>query len=82
MFAYPPQIIPVRFRWQNYVDIFTVGQFARQYLNSLYIAALTVAGTLLRLGAGGYALARLRFPGPSARAARCCCRRCCCRTRS
>ena len=22
VFVYPPQLIPVRFRWQNYVDIF------------------------------------------------------------
>jgi ABC-type glycerol-3-phosphate transport system permease component len=33
-------------RWQNYVDIFVQTAYARQYLNSLYIAALTVAGTV------------------------------------
>src|SRR5262245_44336326 len=63
IFAYPPQIIPIRFRPQNYIDVFTVGQFARQYWNSLYIAALTVAGTVIVSAPAGYALARLRFPG-------------------
>src|SRR5712691_794380 len=63
VFAYPPQLIPVRVRWQNYVDIFAQTAFARQYLNSLYIAALSVAGTVCVSAPAGYALARLRFPG-------------------
>jgi multiple sugar transport system permease protein len=63
VFGYPPQIIPPRFRWQNYVDIFSQTPFARQYLNSLYIGALTVAATACVSVPAGYALARLRFPG-------------------
>jgi multiple sugar transport system permease protein len=63
VFAYPPQIIPVRFRAQNYYDIFVWAPFARQYVNSLYLAAISVAGTLCISAPAGYALARLRFPG-------------------
>jgi len=63
VFAYPPQIIPPRIRLQNYVDVFTQAPFARQYFNSLYIAVLTVAGTVCVSAPAGYALARLRFPG-------------------
>jgi len=63
VFAYPPQIIPPRVRWQNYVDVFVQAPFARQYVNSLYIAVLTVAGTVCVSAPAGYALARLRFPG-------------------
>src|SRR5262245_10570658 len=63
VFAYPPQIIPLRVRWQNYVDVFAQAPFARQYFNSLYIAVLTVAGTVCVSAPAGYALARLRFPG-------------------
>src|SRR5258708_31831902 len=63
VFLNPPQLIPVRVRWQNYVDIFVQTAYARQYLNSLYIAALTVAGTVCVSAPAGYALARLRFPG-------------------
>jgi multiple sugar transport system permease protein len=63
VFAYPPQIIPPRIRLQNYVDVFTQAPFARQYFNSLYIAVLTVVGTVCVSAPAGYALARLRFPG-------------------
>jgi multiple sugar transport system permease protein len=63
VFAYPPQIVPPRLRLQNYVDVFTQAPFARQYFNSLYIAVLTVAGTVCVSAPAGYALARLRFPG-------------------
>jgi multiple sugar transport system permease protein len=62
VFSYPPQIIPSRIRWQNYVDIFLNTPFARQYLNSIYIGLLTVVGTLCVSAPAGYALARLRFP--------------------
>jgi multiple sugar transport system permease protein len=63
VFSYPPQIIPARIRWQNYLDIFAQTPFARQYLNSVYIAVLTVVGTVCVSTPAGYALARLRFPG-------------------
>jgi multiple sugar transport system permease protein len=63
VFVYPPQIIPIRVRWQNYVDIFAQAPFARQYLNSLYIGVLTVGATFCVSVPAGYALARLRFPG-------------------
>src|SRR5206468_5067049 len=33
VFLNPPQLIPVRVRWQNYVDIFVQTAYARQYLN-------------------------------------------------
>jgi multiple sugar transport system permease protein len=62
VFLYPPQVIPVRFRLQNYVDIFAQTAYARQYLNSLYLAAITVAGTVCVSAPAGYALARLAFP--------------------
>src|SRR4029079_15152708 len=58
IFLYPPQLVPVRFRWQNYVDIFAQTAYARQYLNSLYLAAITVAGTVCVSAPAGYALAR------------------------
>jgi multiple sugar transport system permease protein len=63
VFAFPPQIFPTRFRWQNYIDIFAQAPFARQYLNSLYIGGLTVVATACVSVPAGYALARLRFPG-------------------
>jgi multiple sugar transport system permease protein len=63
IFVQPPQLIPGRFRLQNYVDIFAQTAYARQYLNSLYLAAISVVGTVCISAPAGYALARLAFPG-------------------
>jgi multiple sugar transport system permease protein len=63
VFAYPPQIVPLRPRLQNYQDVFSQAPFARQYLSSLYIGAANVIGTAIVASMAGYALARLRFPG-------------------
>jgi multiple sugar transport system permease protein len=63
VFQVPPQLIPDTFRWQNYVDIFEFAPLAQQYFNSVYIAIVNVAGTLVVSSLAGYALARLRFPG-------------------
>jgi multiple sugar transport system permease protein len=63
IFAFPPQLIPDRWRWENFVEIFRYQPFARQYANSLYIAVLVTLGTLGLSMPAGYAFARLRFPG-------------------
>jgi multiple sugar transport system permease protein len=63
VFAYPPQIVPLRPRLQNYQDVFTQAPFARQYLSSVYIGVANVLGTAVVASMSGYALARLRFPG-------------------
>ncbi len=46
IFAFPPQLIPDRWHWQNFVEIFRYQPFARQYANSLYVAILVTFGTL------------------------------------
>jgi multiple sugar transport system permease protein len=63
VFEYPPRLFPSTFEWHNYVDLFTRSQFGRQYASSVYIAILTVVGTIVVASLAGYALARLRFPG-------------------
>jgi multiple sugar transport system permease protein len=63
VFAYPPAIIPDAPRWENYAEVFATTPFAQQYVNSLYIGGVNVAGTLIVSSLAGYALARLRFPG-------------------
>jgi multiple sugar transport system permease protein len=63
VFAYPPKLIPESFRFENYLRAFELQPFARQYANSLYIAVINVAGTLVFASAAGYAFARIRFPG-------------------
>jgi multiple sugar transport system permease protein len=63
VFGYPPTLLPLRWRLENYADIFSQSPFARQYLSSLYIGAANVASTAVIASMAGYSLARLRFPG-------------------
>ncbi|MDN4483404.1 carbohydrate ABC transporter permease [Demequina lignilytica] len=63
IFAYPPTLWPSAPTLQAYVDAFAMQPFARQYFNSLYIAALVTVGTILISSLAGYAFARIRFPG-------------------
>lgn len=63
VFAFPPQLLPTTFEWENYQRAFDLQPLARQYFNSMYIAVLVTAGTLLVSSLAGYAFARIRFPG-------------------
>jgi multiple sugar transport system permease protein len=55
--------MPEELRLDNFAQVFADQPFARQYFNSLYIAVLNVAGTLVISSLAGYAFARIRFPG-------------------
>lgn len=50
----------------NYAESWSALPFATAYANSIYIAALTVAGTLLTSAMAGYAFARIPFRGSRA----------------
>ena len=63
IFAFPPSLIPTDVSFAAYGDVFTVQPFARQYLNSMYIAALVTIGTMAVAAMAGYAFARIRFRG-------------------
>lgn len=63
IFAYPPTLWPEAPTLQAYADAFALQPFARQYFNSLYIAAFVTVGTILISSLAGYAFARIRFPG-------------------
>lgn len=52
--------------WTNFQQVFTDYPFARQYLNSVYIAAVSVPVTVGLAAVAGYAFARIRFPGRNA----------------
>jgi multiple sugar transport system permease protein len=66
VFKFPPSLIPTTFDWSSYHDVFSAQPFARQYLNSMYIAILVTAGTLAVASMAGYAFARIRFRGQNA----------------
>ena len=63
IFAFPPTLWPANPTLEAYADAFTIQPFAQQYFNSVYIAVLVTAGTMLISAMAGYAFARIRFPG-------------------
>jgi multiple sugar transport system permease protein len=63
IFAFPPELWPSNPTLDGYVDAFRVQPFAQQYFNSMYIAILVTAGTMLFSSMAGYAFARIRFRG-------------------
>jgi len=66
IFAFPPELWPSSPTLDGYVGAFTAQPFALQYFNSMYIAILVTAGTMLFSSMAGYAFARIRFRGQGA----------------
>lgn len=62
VFDYPPKWIPSPAVWHNYVDAFNVIG-GRVFINSLIFAVAVVILQGLVTTMGGFAFARLRFPG-------------------
>jgi multiple sugar transport system permease protein len=58
-----PSLIPDVWRWQNFIEVFAYQPFAEQYFNSIYIAVVVTALTLIVSSLAGYAFARIRFAG-------------------
>ncbi|MGN0774084.1 MAG: carbohydrate ABC transporter permease [Candidatus Ventricola sp.] len=58
-----PTLLPVSWRWRNYVEIFQVQPFARHFFNSVLVAVVGTVGNILISALSGYGFARLRFPG-------------------
>jgi multiple sugar transport system permease protein len=66
IFAMPPRLLPARWDFSAYSQVFEFQPFARQYFNSLYIALVVTLGTMAVAALAGYAFARIRFPGQNA----------------
>lgn len=60
---YPPSLIPEDVRWDNYLQVFELQPFERQFLNSIVIMSLVCAVTIAVAIPSGYALARVRPRG-------------------
>jgi len=58
-----PSFIPQEWRWENYKEAFEQVPFGRFYLNTLFVTFVRVAGQIIFAAMGGYAFARLHFPG-------------------
>lgn len=63
IFAYPPQIIPQDFTFQNYVGVWKRVNFIAYFVNSLIVAGATVFLNLILSALAGYPLARMEFKG-------------------
>ncbi|WP_080832209.1 carbohydrate ABC transporter permease [Cohnella massiliensis] len=63
IFVFPPEWIPSPIRWENYAEVLRTIPFGRFYFNSVYIAVLVTAGTVLFTSLSGYAFGRIPFVG-------------------
>lgn len=63
IFTSPPNWLPATLNFDNFITAWEAAPFATYYLNSFLVAAATTLLTLLIASMGGYALARLPFPG-------------------
>ncbi len=55
--------LPTAWRWENYIEAWTVGRFGHYFGNSLIVSLPIVAGSVLFACLAGYGLARFRIPG-------------------
>lgn len=59
----PPDWIPTRITFENYVQIFSDNPTFRWIFNSFFSAAAATVGIILVSAAAGFALSKIRFPG-------------------
>ncbi|MFE6734762.1 carbohydrate ABC transporter permease [Microbacterium sp. NPDC057650] len=65
-FTSPPKWLPIPFTLQNFADVFEYMPFFQQFGNSLLLAAISTAGSLLFSVLAAYAFARISFRGSHA----------------
>lgn len=63
IFAYPPQIIPQDFTWENYIGVWHKVNFVAYFVNSMIVAGVTVVLNLLLSAMAAYPLAKMEFGG-------------------
>jgi multiple sugar transport system permease protein len=59
----PPPLVPHPFVFSNYPQLFDVVPFLTWFINSTIVTVAATIGAILSSTLGGYAFARLRFPG-------------------
>jgi putative chitobiose transport system permease protein len=63
IFQFPPQLIPQRPTFENFVRVWQSQPFGQYFLNSLFVSGLTVTLNVLLCSLAAYPLARLNFVG-------------------
>lgn len=66
VFVFPIRWIPAPVLWSNYADVFGQIPFLQYILNTAYITAFGVVGSLVGSSLAAYPFARMRFPGRNA----------------
>jgi multiple sugar transport system permease protein len=66
VFAEPPIWIPDPIQWRNYPDAWTALPFTQFLLNTIFITALGMLGSIFTSALVAYGFARFRFPGRDA----------------
>ncbi|MBU3113304.1 carbohydrate ABC transporter permease [Clostridium lacusfryxellense] len=59
----PPTLIPSKFMWSNYSDVFNLLPFGKFYLNSVLMITFRIIGSVFFSAMAAYAFARIKFPG-------------------
>ena len=62
-FEYPPRLMPQEVTLNNYTRALSTDLFFLYFLNSLFVAVITTASTVIIAAMMAYAFARLDFPG-------------------
>jgi multiple sugar transport system permease protein len=60
---FPPQLLPSRPRFENYVEAWQAAPFGHFFLNSLAVTSVVLVSNLVVCSIAGYAFARIRFLG-------------------
>lgn len=63
IFTSPPTWLPLSLNFDNFITAWNAAPFGSYYFNSLIVASITTALTLLIASMAGYALSRLSFTG-------------------
>ncbi len=63
MYQLPPKFVPTLLRWSNYIEMWQAQPWGRYIFNTLFTTVAVLVGQLLLVAMGGYALARMKFPG-------------------
>lgn len=63
VFTFPPNLIPSRIVWQNYIDGWTILPFGTFLTNSLIVTTANVLGNLISCSLVAFGFARLRARG-------------------
>lgn len=61
--AFPPSLLPHPVHWDNYAEVFRQIPLARYFLNTVFVAGVTVLGVLVTSTLAAYALSFFRFKG-------------------